>query len=301
MFYNLSDNDFYWFAIAGGIIFFGILYSISMCYYDYSLGKKKEINNDSPLKNENKFINYTFVATKYKFDPNKENSKGYCVNNVFNINHVFGLQQYRAYFSDPSNTLLLFEGNRIGLFLSKSELDIIPALYYSLIQNNPSGYCTDVLKTTDSCSILIMDYVPSNKAWMLLSLPALLNVPIEDDEDNSMYPAEMVVDAKSDWAQYILDMIEQEWDDGNFSESPNSENLNDSRNFSESPKSSNLNDSRNFSESPNSSNLNNSRNLSESPKSSNLNDSTHSTESLKSDKSNDENTFNESVAMGATI
>ena len=292
MFYNLSDNDFYWFAIAGGIIFFGILYSISMCYYDYSLGKKKEINNDSPLKNENKFINYTFVATKYKFDPNKENSKGYCVNNVFNINHVFGLQQYRAYFSDPNNTLLLFEGNRIGLFLSKSELYVMPSLYDSLIHNNPSGYCTDVLKTTDSCSILITDYVPSNKAWMLLSLPALLNVPIEDDEDNSMYPAEMVDDAKSDWVQYILDMIEQEWDDGNFSESPNSENLNNSRNFSESPKSSNLNNSINSTESP------------KSPKSSNLNDSINSTESLKSDKSdksNDENTFNESVATGPQI
>ena len=29
---------------------------------------------------------------------------------------------------DPHNTLLLFEGNRIGLFLSKSELEVLPAL-----------------------------------------------------------------------------------------------------------------------------------------------------------------------------
>lgn len=233
MFYNLSENDYFWGCICTGIIFFGILYSFSMCFYDYSIGKKKEQNNDLPLKNENRFINYTYVATKYRFDPTKQYSKGYCVNNSFNINNSLGLQQYQSYFSDPNNTLLLFEGNRIGLFLSKSELSVVPSLYNSLRTNNGHGYCINVLKTTDSCSILMMDYVPSNQAWMLLTLPALLNVPIEDDEDNSMYPAEMVADAKSDWAQYILDTIDQEWDDGHFSESPNSSNLNDSINSTE--------------------------------------------------------------------
>ena len=202
---NFSENDYFWVCVSGGIIFFGVLYSFSMCFYDYSIGKKKEQNNDFSLnhgislKNENRLINYTFVATKYRFDSTKQYSKGYCVNNSFNINNSVGLQQYQSYFSDPNNTLLLFEGNRIGLFLSKSELSVVPSLYDSLRTNNGHGYCIDVLKTTDSCSILMMDYVPSNKAWMLLTLPALLNVPIEDDEDNSMYPAEMVADAKSDW------------------------------------------------------------------------------------------------------
>ena len=240
---TFSENDYFWTCVGGGIIFFGILYSISMCFYDYSIGQKKEQNNDFSLnhgislKNENRFINYTFVATKYRVDSTKQYSKGYCVNNSFNINNSVGLQQYQSYFSDPNNTLLLFEGNRIGLFLSKSELNVVPSLYDSLTTNTAHGYCTDVLKTTDSCSILMMDYIHSNKAWMLLSLPALLNVPIEDDEDNSMYPAEMVADAKSDWAQYILNTIDQEWDDGHFSESPNSSNLNNSTHSIESFKS----------------------------------------------------------------
>ena len=179
-------------------------------YFFNKNNQKCKDNNDEDneyLNNNSKLFQYTFIVSKYKIDESL-NDKGYCVNHTFDIKNKEGLSTFQTYFSDNSNTLLLFEGNRIGLFLNDAELDVLPSLSDSLKYNHAYGFCKDIFKSDTHCSVLVMNYVPSYKTWMLLDIPALLNVPTENDDDNSMYPDKMVKDAKSEWINHILDIID---------------------------------------------------------------------------------------------
>ena len=226
---DIFDNNLIFYFMMGSFVAIGLMHLNSL----YNINKKKD-SSKCIFTNPNKLLNYTFVSTKFKFNSSdSEKDRGYLSNDHFDINNSEGIEKFKSFMCDPHNTLLLFEGNRIGLFLSKSELEVLPALYDALEYNKPFGHCADVIKSKDNASILIMKYVNSTKAWMLLTIPALLSIPIDNDEDNSMYPEEMVKDAKSHWVQHILDIIDLPYVNDDYSD--NDENENDDEDDDDEP------------------------------------------------------------------
>ena len=226
---DFIQSEYLWFGFLGGLFLIGFMHIGNVDKINKKQENESDADSDSFFLKSNKFVNYTFVSTKFEFDSVKtNNNRGYLSNERFTINNANGLDRFKTLMSDCHNTLLLFEGNRIGLFLSKSELAVLPALYDSLEYDKPFGHCTDVIKSKDNASVLVMKYVDSTKSWMLLTIPALLSIPIDTGEDNSMYPEEMVNDAKSQWIQHILDIIDvpysKEDDDEDFEEDDEDDN-----------------------------------------------------------------------------